>query len=438
MKSVRQLLPYLCAVPIILTATSIQAEPLSRKASLSAALAGNPLIAESRLGVEAGKQGVVSAEGKHYPRINLDGTIARRQDPIPFVPAQSATIGPHFSDSFASYTLQMTIPFYQGGQVVNGVKLAEVRRQLQEDSLILTRNDIIANTVNTYNKLLQTQKFRESSQASVNALEEQRKNAQLLYDTGRIARVDLLKVEVQLANDKQRLFTLDEALANLGATLRYLMGEREEGILYPLILCDTLDQPEFSAEFTEGLVKAHQLRPEYRIAQKTIQEAGLNRSAARGKLLPSVNGFAGYLDQFGFDPSYKEANWFVGINVSMPLFDKSLSADVTRERIQLAKSEQRLLAVDNQIRLDIRTALSSLQESRNRIAAATKATEQAHESFRIEQEKYKSGAGAMVDLLLAQAADLTAAANVTQALFDYNVALVAWRKATGTLEDYLK
>jgi outer membrane protein TolC len=44
----------------------------------------------------------------------------------------------------------------------------------------------------------------------------------------------------------------------------------------------------------------------------------------------------------------------------------------------------------------------------------------------------------MVDLLLAQAADFAAAANFAQALFDYNAAMVAWRKATGTLEEYLK
>jgi outer membrane protein TolC len=332
----------------------------------------------------------------------------------------------------------MTIPFYQGGQVVNGVELAKVRQQLQEDSLTLTKNDIIANTVITYDKLLQTQKFRESSQASVNALEEQRKNAQLLYDMGRIARVDLLKVEVQLANDRQRLFALDEALANLGATLRYLMGVREEGIAAPITLSDALGQPDLAADFMDGLAKAHRLRPEFLISQKSVREAGLNYSIVRGKFLPSVNGFGGYLDQFGFNPSHKEANWFVGLNFNMPLFEKSLYADLSRERIQQERSEQRLAAVDNQVRLDIQTAVSSLRESKNRIATATKATEQASESFRIEREKYQSGAGAMVDLLLAQAADLTAAANYTQALFDYNAALVAWRKATGTLEDYLK
>lgn len=144
--------------------------------------------------MESSRQGVASAFGKHYPRFSLDASLSARQDPFPFIPAQSAKIGPHFSDSFASYSLQMSVPLYQGGQVTNGVALAEVRRQLQEESLALTRNELIANAVNTYHKLLQFQKLKDASQSSVTALEEQLKNSRLAFELGRIARVDLLKV----------------------------------------------------------------------------------------------------------------------------------------------------------------------------------------------------------------------------------------------------
>ena len=122
------------------------------------------------------------------------------------------TIAPHFSDYYVSRAAQMTVPLYQGGQIVNGVDLAKVRKDIQEQGFSLTRYELIANTVNTYNKILQLQKLREASEASVNALEEQHKNAQLLFNVGRTARVDLLKVDVQLANEQQRLLTVDEAL----------------------------------------------------------------------------------------------------------------------------------------------------------------------------------------------------------------------------------
>lgn len=428
------LFPFECG----LAQEEISQTSLSLRNCLERAMTDNPLLSEAKLAVAASDKSIDSARGKHLPRVSVDGNYTARQDPIPFIPAQSITIFPHFASEFASWAVALQLPIYQGNQVVNGVKLAEIRKSLQEDNLSLTRNEIIANTVNTYNKLLQLAKLREASQASVRALEDQMKQSRLLYDVGRIARVDLLKVDVQLANERQRLLSIDEALENLSGTLRYLMGERIQGPTGILALSGTLALQEFSADFDKSLETARMKRPEYLIAAKGIAEAGVNRDIAKGKLLPTVGAIAGYLDQYGFNPSYSEANWFTGVNVSIPIFDKSLYDDVVRERILEDKAGKRLAAVENQIRVDIQSALSSIRESRNRVLTTALAVEQAAESFRIEQEKYKSGAGAVTDLLLAEAAFVNAVANNTQALFDYNAALVAYRKVTGTLEDYLR
>ncbi|MDA8106639.1 MAG: TolC family protein [Nitrospiraceae bacterium] len=413
-------------------------EQLSLKECLSAAMTNNPAVSEARLNVAAGEQGIVSAQGKQFPRVSLDTIFIRRQDPTAFIPAQSAQIGPHFSDEYGAGTLMMTVPVYQGGQLTNGVGLAKLRTRLQENSLALTRNDLIANTVNAYNKLLQTGKLKEASQASLRALEEQRKNSQLLFDVGRIARVDLLKIEVQLANERQRLLSLEEAERTLTATLRFLMGQQADATPETLTPADSLTMVPVRTDLAKGINAARMNRPEYLTARAGVDEAELNRKITGGKMLPTVSASAGYLDQYSFRPNYQEVNWFVGGVLSIPLFDRSLYADYKRDKILKSRAEQRLLSVENQMRLDIQTAVSSLEESRNRVATAEQAIAQADESFRIEQEKYRNGAGVMSDLLLAQAADMTAAANYTQALFDYNAAVVAWRRATGTLEEYLK
>ena len=418
-------------------AVSAQAESLSLKDALAKAVANNPLLTEGRLGVASSEQNVVSAFGKHYPRFSLDGNLTQRQDPFPYIPAQSAKTGPHFSDSFAFYTIQMSVPIYQGGQIVNGVALAEVRKQLQEQSLYFTRNEIIANSVNTYNKLLQLQKLKDASQSSVTALEEQVKNSRLSLELGRIARVDLLKVDVQLANERQRLLSLEESIITLAATLQYLMGEPPKGEVLPT-LTSALDVPQLEADFVRALESAQLRRPEYLSAVEGVKEADFSRKITQGRFLPTVSAVAGYLDQFGFNPWYKEANWFTGINLSIPIFDKPLLADLSRDRIQKERSQARLTAVGNQIRLDIQTGLTSLRESKKRIEVAQGVLGQAQESFRIEQEKYNSGAGVMVDLLLAQSAEVNAVANYTQSLYDYNAAVVAYRRATGTLEEYLQ
>lgn len=201
-------------------------------------------------------------------------------------------------------------------------------------------------------------------------------------------------------------------------------------------LSDTLQMIEFKAEFNAGLTDAKSKRPEYLVALKSVQEAEVSRNIAKGKLFPTVNAFGGYLDQYGFDPWYKEANWFAGVNMSIPIFEKSLYDEITREGLLKDKTSSRLASVENQLRLDLQNSISALEESRGRILATSQAVGQAEESFRIEEKKYSTGAGTMVDMLLAESAYITAVANNLQALFDYNAAIVSYQKVTGTLGDY--
>jgi len=411
---------------------------LSLRDALNRALVQNPLMAEARLGVDAGSEGIAGSRGKHWPKLSLNLDYYQRQDPVPYIPAQSATTPARFSDDYASLGLLLALPLYQGGQTVAGVRLSTVRRDLQQLSLSQTRNDLIANTVNSYNKRLQLQALKIASDATLQALETQLKNARLLFDVGRIARVDLLKVEVQLAYERQRALSFDEAIATTDATLRFLMGEDPAPGGEPLRLSDSLSMPDEAATAEARAVKPWSSRPEYQAAVLGVKESELSRSLTFGRFLPAVNAVAGYTDQYGFTPSHSEANWYFGLQATVPLFERSLYADFRRDTILKGKSAARQKAVEQQLRLDLTVADASIRESANRVKTARQAIEQAHESFRIEQEKYGAGAGTMSDLLLAQSADITAEANLSQAVFDYNAARVAWHKANGTLEEYLK
>jgi outer membrane protein TolC len=414
------------------------AEPLTLKEALNRAVNNNPVVEESRLGEKAAQAGVTSASGKHWPKLTLDANYTQRQDAIPFIPAQSATIPPHFSDDYASWGLLLSLPLYQGGQTQAGVALAKVRKDFATLALSQSRNELIANTVNTYHKLLQLQQLRKAAQGTLTALLEQRKNVQLLLDVGRLPRVDLLKIEVQLANEEQRLFALEEGISTSGATLQTLMGDPVNAAAGEFLLADSMRMPETGIIPEKAATTPWQERPEYRAARAGVQEAEHSRRIALGKLLPSVNTFAGYTDQYGFSPAYDEANWSLGVQATIPLFERSLYADLARENLLREKAQVHQRVIDQQLRLENENARAALRESARRIETANRAILSAQESFRIEQEKSLLGAGTMSELLLAQAADMTAAANLSQALFDYNAALVAWRKATGSLEEYLK
>ncbi|MFA6011648.1 MAG: TolC family protein [Desulfobacteraceae bacterium] len=416
----------------------VKAETLSIGTCLTEALSKNPAVKEGELALDASEKGVLSARLRHLPKLSIDGNYTRREETVPYIPAKSTTVPAHFSDEFGSLQAVLSIPLYQGGQISNNVTIAGIKKDLIHNAFTMTKNEIIANVVNTYNKLLHLKQLEKASDASVNALERQYANTSMMLDIGRIARVDFLKVDVQLAGEKQRLATLREGIASSSETLAYLLGrDVGSGQNLPEPQGTLIAQP-FQPDFETGVALAKGHRPEYLMAENSVRESELNVKNVKGKLLPSVSAFGGYMDQKGFEPSYSESSWFAGINVSVPLFEGPLYADIAREKILNEKAKIHLKGVDNQIRLDIRNALSALSDSRERVGTSEKAVAQAEESFKIEGEKYTSGAGAMVEYLLSQAAYFTASANYAQALYDYNAAMVSYRRATGSMEEYLK
>lgn len=410
---------------------------LSLTEAVRRAVADNPVVSEARLGIAVAQTGVARAAGSHYPRLTLEGSANIRQEPFPYIPAQSPQQPAHFSDRYAYLGPVLTIPLYQGGQIRNGVRLAELRQRLQEDSFVITRDELIANVVTTYHKILQLTALVEASDRAVAALAQQQANAQRLLDLGRTARVDLLKVEVQRANEEQRLSAVGEALRRASAALRVMMGQAVGPDPPPLLLVDSLAVPAVEADFEAGLALAKS-RPKFLVLQKAVEDADLSLSLAVGRMLPAVNAVSGYQQQFGFNPRYDDGVWYAGATLSLPLFDRGSWTDVTRERLQKMRSEEKLKAAEHQLRLDLRVAQGAIAESRKRVVTAGQAVALARESFRIEQENLIRGAGTMSDLLLAQAALANAEANRAQALFDYNIALLDWRRASGDVEVYLR
>ena len=91
-------------------------EPLTLKECLTAALANNPSVAEALLNVSAGEQGIASASGKYYPRLSINANVTELEYPVPYIPAQSVTIPAHFSDYYASWAAQVTVPLTREGR----------------------------------------------------------------------------------------------------------------------------------------------------------------------------------------------------------------------------------------------------------------------------------------------------------------------------------
>ena len=424
----------LLVILLLATATTVSGAEnkttLTLKDCIGLALEKSPLIRASGFDVKAAQASLRASKGALFPRVDLSSLYMKENQPVPYIPAESMTIPAKFSDDFSAWGLYLRIPVYEGGRLVKQIKISKIETEIQSSRENFTLQDVVANVTNTFNKLLHLKALRQAQEKSVEALEGQHKNTDLFVQAGRAAKVELLRLDVQLASEKQNLIRTIEAMSRAKDTLAFFIGVGRDEIHE---LDGSLDVEEkINDTDRDRFVKS---RPDVVAALKKVEQGEFRVGAAKGKRYPSVSLVGDYGNRArGVFRDRKEV-WEAGVMASINLFDGGvIASEIERERVLAKRAEEELRQTEMKARLEVDGALSSLREAMARLDVAHRATAQAEESLRIEALKYKTGAGTVTDTLLAQSARSLADANYYQALYDYNAAIVEFKKATGTIE----
>jgi len=416
--------------PIVSEAGAEEGKVFTLQDCISIALRQSPLIRSSEFDIKVSEESLNISKGALLPRLDLNGSFMKENQPFPYIPAQSMTIPAKFSDEIYSWGLYFRLPVYEGGRLLKQIDISKIEEEIQSARLRLTIEDVIVNVTNTFNKLLQLKELQKATEISVDALEHQRKNTELSEKAGRAAHVELLRTEVQLASEKQNLIRVEESIIRTKAALAFFMGITQDQLAEVIGTLKT-DEKIPSAGVDE-LLKA---RPDIVAASKKVEQSRFRVDAAYGKRYPSVALAGNYGNRAGSGFHQREEVWEAGAVASVNLFDGGIiSSEIRREKALLNKSEEELRLLQLKARFEVDNALSLLKEAVQRLQVAEKAVEQSEESFRIEELKYKSGAGTVTDALLSQSSMSLAQANNYQAMYDYNAAIVEFKKATGTIE----
>ncbi|MCS7049803.1 MAG: TolC family protein, partial [Verrucomicrobiae bacterium] len=83
------------------------------------------------------------------------------------------------------------------------------------------------------------------------------------------------------------------------------------------------------------------------------------------------------------------------------------------------------------IELEVRQAYSDFLQAVELLEAQKKTVEQAEESLRLAEARFRAGSGTQLDVLSAQTALTEARSNEARALYDYNVAVATMERVTG-------
>ena len=407
--------------------------PLTLDGAIAYAKQHSPLLAATKQSVMAKQAAIAAAKAEQLPRVDVSAALRGSNQTtesalgFPLTPLADIPNQP-FSNGHLNGIAAATLPIYTGGRIGAESHVAEAERDLARSNVHDVESNLEYEVAATYARLVEVQRDVQAAQESVDALAESQRISSQMLSVGKIARVDLLKVDARLADTRAELIDLTNEQQILVGQLNALMGRPVDT---PAVVQTSLPRPGVAISADQAALAATTGNTQYQLAEAQTKVAQKSVELAKSQLRPTLS-FSTELFKQSPDPfSVYRGGAAAEFAFNYPIFDRPLS-----HRVQEARSvelEDRSKA--EQARLDAmqraRTAALQVQDAEARIQATQSAIAEAREALRIEQEKLRYGRGIMEHLLDAQAALLTSEANYYRALADYAIATASLKRETG-------
>lgn len=326
-------------------------------------------------------------------------------------------------------SLTASLSIFTGGKLSGTIKQAKANYQYNEVGVQRTYNEMRSTVTDGYFNMLQADNIQKLSAESVTRLEDHLKNVQAQYDVGVVAKVDVLRSQVELANAKQTLIQAENAYQVSEANMNKIVGLPMDTNLK---LDNLLVYNAYDKNMDDCLSYAAEHRPELMQAKYNVDAAKGALMVARSGHMPQVSASATQQWSDSSWPGDDNGKWGVGVNVSMNVFDTGVTlSKIHGAEADLKKAEETYRNTVDSVNLDVRSNYLGLREAEKRISTTKLAVEQADEDYRIAQLRYMSGVGTNTDVLDAQVALTQAKTNYTQALYDYNTSKTALETSIG-------
>ncbi len=326
--------------------------------------------------------------------------------------------------------IALTLPLYTGGKAEGSIEAAKLGLKSADLGIEKAKQQIKLDATTGYFNILQTANLVKVAQESVDGLTAHLKNVQAQYDVGTVAKSDMLRSEVELADADQKLIIAKNNLELAVASFNNVTG-------LPL---DTQINPKQSAlaymannqTLSDSITYSLANRPEVAQADANVAVAKQQIKIAGADKKPTVS-LTGYTDWNDTDlPGADNDNWGASVTASYKLFDSGLAKSKVRQAdAGLNKATEQARQSRDSVQLEVRQAFLNMKEAEKRIETSKVAVDKAEEDFKIAQVRYSAGVGTNLDVIDAQLALTQAKTNNIQALYDYNTSKAKLDKAMG-------
>jgi len=430
---------------LMATALAQNASPLTLRDAVIIALEKNPLRKAALADTRAASADTQTARSFLLPHITFSETATRGNDPVyafgTRLRQQSFTTA-----DFALNRLNAPLPFgnfstrfggawnlFDSFGSWHGLTRAHLMDEAAKHQLDRTEQEVVFHVIESYNAALLAAKQLDVTEHATRTAQAIVDRSQLRFDSGLVVESDLLTAKVRLASRQQELIRSRNDLALSLAQLKVEMGVPMDSAFELTRALSEAQLPALSLPDLES--NAVNSRPDLKriVAEQNAQRQTV--SIAKSAFGPQLNAFAGWeLDNPTFLAGGGGNNWVGGVELKIDLFQGGAKrAELSRQRALEERTMAMRQAATDGIRLEVRRAYYNVDAGRQQVEVARTAIAQAHDSLRINQDRYETGLITITDLLGAEEAARRSQTDYWDAVSRLRTSYAALELATGTL-----
>lgn len=418
--------------------TNLFAQPLSRADVIQIALRQNTAILKGKADLRASYGIEVQLRAVGLPQLTVNGGYNALEP--------SLIEGfPSFLSSYVQFPnqnwnadIKVQQSIYAGGRINSLFRSAKLTREQALLNYQTTLADTLLSVRIAYDDVLVAIQQMAVHESSVQLLTHELEDVQKRFAAGTVPQFDVLRAQVELANERPRLIQAKNDYRVGKDNLLNLLAVHLPKTIWedvPLRLSGTLEARPYEIDLPTALARALEKRPELAALRKAQALRHEDLVNAKSGYKPNAQLYGGYQWQSLPYQSYLGSDlngWIAGAQLSWNIFDGQL----TRGKIMEAKAryEQAQLDVDDsgrKIELEVRTDYSNFIEAREVLDSQKLVVEQAEEALRLAEARHAAGTGTQLDVLSAQTALTQARTTRVQALHDYAQARSRLQRALG-------
>ena len=293
--------------------------------------------------------------------------------------------------------------------------------------------------------LITTDLYLESVAAAsrVEAVRSQLQTAQAVYDrakdlkdSGLAPGIDVLRAQVQLQAQQQRLVAAqnDRAKQKLNIARAIGLPQGQDFVETDNFITTPVSVPDLQ----QSLSLALETRKDYRRATTLIRAAEESRKAALGRRMPTFRLDADYGD-IGRTPGSSHGTMSVQGTLLVPIYTgERVRAELLESDALLEERKAEASNLHDQIEYEIRAANLDIQAATEQVRVAQAAKDLAQQQLTQAQDRFAAGVTNGLEVTQAQEAVVTADENYISSLYSLNVSEAALARATGSAERLIK